>query len=190
MIIGDLDKPVGAVVPDVIRRVLESEDRGELLEVARLLDAAAKTERNIVFYTPIGAVKCRINWRSASPDDLRRTDGIMFVKLRSSAVSFVPKIGAAFDVGFEDYDGRLHVICLAMQQLYPGVDLLCFMLHTPTMEKQGVLRDGAPSVVSGKPSVDVDNGEPVAENEKSASAAALESVSKIPQPVDFDQVRE
>ena len=177
------------MVPDVIRRVLESEDRGELLEVARLLDAAAQTERSIVFYTPIGDVKCRINWRSASPEDLRRTEGLMFVKLRSSAVTFVPKAGAVFDVGFEDYDGRIRVMCMAQQQLYPGVDLLCFMLHTAAMEKQGVLKDGAPSVVSGKPSVNVDGGEPVADNEKSASAAALDSVSKINEPADFDQVR-
>jgi hypothetical protein len=177
-------------IPDVIARVLASDDRGELLEVARLLDAAQQSERSIIFYTPIGAVKCRINWRSASPEDLRKTEGLMFVKLRSSSVTFVPDAGAVFDVGFEDYDGRIRVMCMAQQQLYPGVDLLCFMLHTRAMEKQGVLRDGAPSVVSGKPSAAVDNDEPVAENEKAASVHEAAGALARRECEDFDKIRE
>lgn len=170
-------------MPEVIARVLASPEGPELVEVARLLDKASATERNIIFFTPVGDIKCRINWRSCSPSDLAKSGELFLIKLRSSSVAFVPKPGAVFDIGFEDYAGRISVVCLAPpQQLYPGVDLMCFLPHNSAMEKTGRLNDGAPSVVSGNPSDTVSKeGEPIVEHEKAASTDGLDFDRPRPQ---------
>jgi hypothetical protein len=167
-------------LPDVVGRVLDSQDRAELIEVARMLDRDSAQERYIIFYTPVGDIKCRINWLSCAPEALRTSDSIFFVKMRSSDVAFTPKSGAQFEIGFSGCGYKFDVVCLAPpQQLYPGVDLMCFLPHNTSMEKNGKLKEGAPSVVSGDPSDKVDtSGEPVADGEQSLSTK------------DFDVVRE
>jgi hypothetical protein len=167
-------------LPPAVLRVLNSPDRAELIEVAKMLDQGSKSERFIIFYTPVGDIKCRINWQSCEPDNLRGNENLFFVKMRSSDVAFTPKSGALFEIGFVGYAHKFEVVCLAPpQQLYPGVDLMCFLPHNPPMEKNGKLREGAPSIVSGAPSDMVDTaGEPVVAGEKSASV------------VDFDRPRD
>ena len=165
-------------VPSLIARVLASPDRGELLEVARMLEQGLKQDRYIIFHTPIGDIKCRINWQSCEPAQLKGSENIFFVKMRSADVAFTPKSGAVFEIGFVGYTRTFSMVCLAPpQQLYPGVDLLCFLPHNSAMEKTGKLADGSPSIVSGEPSNTTDKlGEPIVDGEKSASE-------------DFDRVR-
>ena len=165
-------------VPPLITRVLASPDRGELLEVARMLDQGSKQDRHIIFHTPIGDIKCRINWQSCEPEQLKGSENIFFVKMRSADVAFTPKSGAVFEIGFAGYARTFPMVCLAPpQQLYPGVDLMCFLPHNLAMEKTGKLADGSPSIVSGEPSNTTDKlGEPIVDGEKSASE-------------DFDQIR-
>ena len=167
-------------IPPAVARVLASADRNELIEVAKMLDQDSARERFIIFYTPVGDIRCRINWQSCEPEHLKGNDGIFFVKMRSSDVAFTPKSGALFEIGFAGYSHKFSVVCLAPpQQLYPGVDLMCFLPHNSSMEKNGKLNEGAPSVVSGAPSDKVDGGgEPVVDGEKAASV------------VDFDRARD
>ncbi len=167
-------------LPAPIARVLASPDRAELIEVAKMLDQCSKRERFIIFYTPIGDIRCRINWQSCEPENLRGSDSIFFVKMRSSDVAFTPKSGATFEIGFAGYSHTFSVVCLAPpQQLYPGVDLMCFLPNNSGMEKNGKLKAGMPSVVSGAPSDQVSlDGEPIVDGEKSASTQ------------DFDRARD
>ena len=159
------------LLPPAVLRVLDSPDRAELIEVAKMLDQGAKSERFIIFYTPVGDIKCRINWQSCEPENLRGSENLFFVKMRSSDVAFTPKSGALFEIGFVGYTHKFAVVCLAPpQQLYPGVDLMCFLPHNSAMEKNGKLQEGVPSVVSGSPSDTIDAaGEPVVAGEKSTT---------------------
>jgi hypothetical protein len=177
-------KAASAHVPDVITKLLASASRDELLEIANMLEAASRLSHRIVFHTPVGDIKCQVSWLSQAPGILLRSEGMFFVKMRSEAMVFTPKPGAVFDIGFEGADGRLTVVCLAEpQRLYPGVDLLCFMPHNSPVEKNGKLKDDAPSVVSGAPSNEIVNGEPVVAGEKPVAAVWPDTAK------DFDNVR-
>lgn len=175
-------RPSHQDVPDVVRQVLESSAREELIGVANFLQKRKKL--TLIFHTPIGDVRTRVDWCSNQPDDLLRGDNLMLVKVDSSESTFSPAPGAELDISFAEYAGKARVICLAPpQRLYPGVDLLCFLPQTQPVEKNGRLKDDAPSVVSGKPSDTTDAaGEPVAEGEKSAAIQ--------PTKMDFDKVRD
>lgn len=158
-------------VPDVILAVLNSDSRRELVEVARMLSETS--ERGLIFHTAVGDIHCRINWRSAHPAEIK--DELLIVKLRTSATTFIPKPGSIFEISFDDYAGRITVLCASTPcRLYPGVDLLCFIPQTTAMEKTGRLNEGAPSTVSGRPSDTVDAaGEPLVDGEKSAAVVKL-----------------
>lgn len=168
-----------SAVPPSIANVLVSPARGELIEIAKMLEQGAKQERFLIFYTPVGDIRCRINWQSCEPKDLHNNDNLFFVKMRSADVAFTPKAGAAFNIGFAGYAHSFSVVCLAPpQQLYPGVDLLCFLRQNSSMEKNGKLNEGAPSVVTGKPSNAVTaDGEPIVKGEEAVA-------------IDFDKVRD
>lgn len=170
--------------PEVITKLLASPARDELLGIANMLEAVSRSSYRIIFHTPVGDIKCQVSWLSQAPGVILRSEGMFFVKMRSDAMVFTPRPGAVFDIGFEGTDGRLAVVCLAEpQRLYPGVDLLCFMPHNSAVEKNGRLKEDAPSVVSGKPSNEVVNGEPVVSGEKPAATI-------WPAPgKDFDNVR-
>ena len=160
-------------IPIEILDVLKSPERHELLEVARHLRRSQEHARTLIFITPIGDIKCTVNWMSCNPGEISSAS-MFFVKTRANSLAFVPKPGAVFDISFEGYPGQTRVMCLAEpQRLYPGVDLLCFMLHNPGMEKNGQLKEGAPSVVSGSPSTEIIDDEPVADGEKPMSKAAF-----------------
>jgi hypothetical protein len=175
----DPQRPPSCQLPDVVERVLNSQGRNELIEVARMLDREALQERFIIFHTPVGDIRCRVTWLSCTPEALRTSDNLFFVKMRSSDVAFTPKSGARFELGFSGCNRKFDVVCLAPpQSLYPGVDLMCFLPHNTPMEKNGKLKEGAPSVVSGEPSNADNNGEPVVEGEKAANVT------------DFDILRE
>lgn len=167
-------------VPQAVLDVLDSPARNELVEVAKMLSASVNQKQHIIFHLDVGDIRCDISWLSQDPSTLLRSDRMFFVKMRSDSRMFTPKPGAVFDVGFHGMAGRLTVICLSEpQRLYPGVDLLCFMPHNPAVEKNGKLNDDAPSVVSGEPSNEVVDGEPVVKGEKPAQAPTQ----------DFDFVR-
>lgn len=173
-------------IPIEILDVLKSPERQELIEVAALLRRSHEHTRVMLFMTPIGDIRVTVNWMSCKPSDIN-PDGMFFVKTRANSLAFIPKPGAVFDVAFEGVKGQVSVVCLAApQRLYPSVDLLCFMPHTPFMEKTGQLNEGAPSVVSGRPSTVVVDGEPVAEGEEPMRKSAFAATSKF---ADFDQVR-
>ena len=179
-------------VPAVIRRVLNSPDSGELLEIAKLLDATNSKERFIIFMTPIGDIRCKMNWMSCSPSDIL-PDKLLFIKIRTASLVFIPKPGAAFDIGFADYPGRVSVVCMAEpQQLYPGIDLLCFMTHNPPVEKNGRLQERAPSVVSGEASNDVQDGEPTRTGERPFAVDSLTKAAVLRARLkpDWDETRQ
>lgn len=175
-------------IPVEILDVLDSPERAELLEVAKMLRRSQDSMHTMIFRTPIGDIKCPVNWMSCRPIDIN-DDSMFFVKTRPNSLAFIPKPGAVFDIAFEGMRGEARVVCLAPpQRLYPGVDLLCFMPHTPFMEKTGQLKEGAPSVVSGDPSTKIVDGEPVADGERpiSKSAFATGQLSRdfdIPRPL-------
>jgi hypothetical protein len=175
--------PVG--VPDVVARAMASH-REELLSVAEFL--VSRGGRTMVFHTEIGDIKCLVNWRSCNAQELGQPDRLFLVKLRSDAVVFTPKPGARLRVSFEDRPQPVGVVCLAApQKLYPGIDIMVFLTQSFRVEKTGKLADGAPSVVSGKPSDTVDEmGEPVVEGEKTADREQVKQAFVR----DFDKPRE
>ena len=173
-------------IPIEILDVLKSPERQELIEVAALLRRSHEHAKVMLFMTPIGDIRCTVNWMSCRPQDIN-PDGMFFVKTRANSLAFIPKPGAVFDIAFEGVDGQAKVVCLALpQRLYPSVDLLCFMPHTSFMEKTGQLREGAPSVVSGNTSTTVVDGEPVADGEQPMLKKAF-TFDKV-EP-DYDKLR-
>ena len=174
-------------VPAVIIDVLKSPERQELIEMAQLLRRSQDFTKSMLFITPLGDIKCTVNWMSCRPSEIS-TSSMFFVKTRANSLAFIPKPGAVFDIAFEGYPNAVKVICLVEpQRIYPGVDLLCFMPHNQFMEKTGQLKDEAPSVVSGKPSTHVVDGEPVADGEQPMKKEAFSHAS-APQK-DFDNFR-
>lgn len=132
-------------VPGIISKVLNSTDRQELLAIAEMLDRTSAKEQFIKFVTPVGDIRCKICWMSCRPDELKGSENLFFVKIRTADASFIPKSGAVFDVGFSDSGPTFSVMCLAPPQpLYPGIDLMCFLPHNNPMEKNGKLKDGVP----------------------------------------------
>lgn len=171
--VADLPQQLSkSTVPDVIARVLASESKSELLELAAFLDPHKKKRTmTLVFHTNVGDVLCGADWCSQDPTRLGEQTGILFVKTRKSASTFAPTEGVELDISFREHPGRIRVMCLApVMTIYPGVDLMCFLPQDASMEKNGKLADDAPSVVSGLASDTVDDGgEPIQAHEKSAS---------------------
>lgn len=168
--------PTTPAMPPALAKLIGTDAEDELMAVARFLDVRNKKKLTLVFHTPIGDVKCPVNWSSTESSQLHRSKHLLLILVRSSESMFVPRPGSELEISFLEHrdQPRLRVLCLAPpMQLYPGVgvDLLCFLPQTESVEKQGVLHDGAPSVVSGRPSdiVDAETGEPVISGEKSAS---------------------
>lgn len=183
-------------IPTVLQRVLGSEGEAELLAVAKIIDGRTSRPLGLVFHTPIGSVRTPVVWSSCHPDHVDEVQDLLLILVRSSDAMFVPDPGASFDISFAGRgDGsRLSVTCLARpMQLYPGVgiDLLCFLPHSAVVEKNGQLRAGAPSAVSGVKSDTVDeNGEPVVDGEKSASFRPAFRRTTEPDTEDFDRPRD
>ncbi len=184
-------EPVPAdILPPVLRRIFGTEAEDELMAVARLLDpAGGRKGLTLVFHTPIGDVRTPVNWCSHPADSIATANSLLLMIVRSSTSTFSPNPGAELEMSFAEYSGnpRLKVTCLASpMRLYPGasIDLLCFLPDTSGVEKNGRLKEGAPSAVSGLPSTEVDDhGEPVVEGEKSASVT-------LSPTEDFDVPRE
>lgn len=175
-----------ADLPQAIQRVLASVDRQELISVAEFM--LTRRKMTLIFHTSQGDARVGVDWCSARPGDIERWDALVLVKVVAGITSFAPNPGSTLDISFEGFNGRTKVIALAPpQRLYTGVDVLCFLPHSQVMEKQGVVKQGTPSVVSNLPSVGTDEaGEPVAAGEKSASASRREK----PITEDFDRPRE
>lgn len=153
-------------LPEVVVDVLRSPERDELIAVARTLRQARREPQSIVFHLQQGDIKCRYMWANVRLDALTG-DQMYVIKLRSVDMVFTPKPGTVLDIRTEPSGPAVSVVCLAAPlPIYPGIDLLCFMLHNDPMQKDGKLKEDAPSVVSGKPSTRVVNGEPVAEGEQ------------------------
>jgi len=178
-------------VPDVIMHVLESRDRQELIDLAEMLHRQRSSGRvlTLVFHTPVGDAKCDVGWCSIRAERLEDAKEMLFVKVRSDASNFAPNPGSRLEISFAQYPGRLSVTCLtAPQQLYPGIDLMCFLPDSYAMEKNGKLRKGAPSVVSGRPSDDVDDrGEPIISGENADDED--DETADIRTDVSFDVAR-
>lgn len=176
-------------LPPVLQRIFGTDAEDELMAVAKLLDPKNRKTLTLVFHTPIGDVRTAVNWSNHPPEHLCRAKDLLLIMARTSAATFSPNPGADLEISFAEYPDRprLKVTCLSPpMKLYPGVgvDLLCFLPHTESVEKTGQLKEGAPSVVSGRPSTRVDSaGEPVADGEKSASARHISEV-------DFAQAEE
>jgi hypothetical protein len=133
------------VIPSVIASVLSSPDGKELVAIATMLHANATKDQFIRFITPVGDIRCKICWMSCRPDELKDSENLFFVKIRTADASFIPKSGATFDVGFSATGPTYSVVCLAPPQpLYPGIDLMCFLPHNNHMEKNGKLNESVP----------------------------------------------
>jgi hypothetical protein len=186
----EVSAPAGAhsvTLPPVLQRIFGTDAEDELMAVAKLLDPKNKKTLTLVFHTPIGDVRTAVNWCSHPPEHLHRAKDLLLILVRTSVATFSPNPGSDLEISFAEHRfPRLKVTCLAApMRLYPGVgvDLLCFLPHTDTVEKNGQLQEGAPSVVSGRPSTHVGtDGEPVADGEKSAA-------QQLP-PKDWDRPRE
>lgn len=166
-------------LPDVVADVLQSPDRDELIAVARTLHYARREPRSIVFRLEQGDIKCRYMWSNVRLEALTG-DQMYVIKIRSADMVFTPKPGAILDVAHDAARAAVRVVCLtAPLSIYPGIDLLCFMLHTDPMQKDGKLKEDAPSVVSGKPSTHVVDGEPVADGERPAAATELRGTPAV-----------
>lgn len=165
------------------------------MAVAKLLDPHARKSLTLVFHTPIGDVRTSVNWSSHPPDNLSRARDLLLILVRTSAATFSPNPGSDLEISFAEYPDRprLKVTCLAPpMKLYAGVgvDLLCFLPHSEAVEKTGQLKEGAPSVVSGRPSTRVDeDGEPLVDGEKAASARDFATATPPVETVDFDKPR-
>jgi hypothetical protein len=183
-------------LPPVLQRIFGTDAEDELMAVANLLDPKARKTLTLVFHTPIGDVRTAVNWSSHPPEALSRAKDLLLILVRTASSTFSPNPGSDLEISFAEHrDRRLKVTCLAPpMKLYPGVgvDLLCFLPHTALVEKNGQLREGAPSVVSGNPSTHVDDdGEPVADGEKSAAwkSPSRQAAVDADVVVDFDVPR-
>lgn len=175
-----LGPPRGDSIPAVIRDVLNSPVKDDLIAVANMLKPGRQVD-TLIFHTPVGDIRCPAGWMSMSPAKfVDEQSSMLFVRVRSSEVSFVPKPGAMIEVSFTGVRGIVRVVILSEPvNLYPGVDLLCLLPYAALMEKTGAVQEGVPSVVSGRPSDTVVDGEPVVTGETPATAK-----------LDFDQTRE
>jgi hypothetical protein len=165
----------GVSLPPVLQRIFGTEAEAELMAVAKFLDPHSRQTLTLVFHTPIGDVRTPVNWSSYPPEQIHRAKDLLLILVRTSSSTFIPIPGSDLEISFAEHGGgRLRATCLAPpMRLYPGVgiDLLCFLPHVDaSVEKNGQLKDGAPSVVSGNPSTHTDEeGEPLADGEKAAS---------------------
>lgn len=158
-------------VHEVLRRVWLSADGAELLAVARVIEERGASSNSLVFHTPVGDVRIAVVDVNGDPASLPPTS-LFTVTVRDSNESFRPIPGVPMLVSLNRSNRRVMVTCLAEPaKLYKGlgIDLLCFVTQGLQVEKNGKIKEGAPSVVSGEPSVKTDNGEPVALGEKVAS---------------------
>lgn len=189
-------------VPDAVAQLLGTDAESELVAVARAIGQRNKNKLTLIFHTPIGDVKCPVSWSNVAPIGLARTRSLVLVLVRTSDTTFAPNPGSEVDISFAGTtESKLRVLCVAPpMNLYPGVgiDLLCFLPQITEMEKQGVLKAGAPSAVSGTPSNDFDevSGEPITTGESMPSvtyggppAAIIERQRRIAQ-LDFDRSRD
>lgn len=167
-------------VHETIQRVWDSPEGAELLAVARAIEERSKSRTSLVFHTPVGDVRVPVVEVNGDPSSMPPTS-LFTVTLRDSGDSFRPKPGVPLIVSLNRSGKQVTVTCLAEPaKLYKGlgIDLLCFVTQDSPVEKNGKLKEDAPSVVSGDPSTTVDQGEPVARGEKAASVK------------DFDVARE
>ncbi len=163
--------PSKPTVHEVIQRVWDSPDGKELLAVARVIEERSDSKNSLVFHTPVGDVRIPVVDVNGDPAMMGHMS-LFTVTVRDNGDSFRPLPGVPLVVSLNHSNRRVTVTCLAEPaKLYKGlgIDLLCFVTQDSPVEKNGKLEEGAPSVVSGNPSVKVDQGEPVALGEKAAS---------------------
>jgi len=177
-------------VPDIIRTVLDSPDRAELLSFARVLSTGIAGLGLMNIHLDIGTIKCKIGWRNWQLADVGKREDLLFVKTRPGGMPIDPKVGSQFWISFDEEPKKLWVTCLSVQPMFhAGVDLLCFMPDNLAMEKHGKITDESVSVVSGKPSTTVDDNEPVARGER-VKVKTQDAINVLEKAGSFDNIRE
>jgi len=188
---------VSPTLPPVLARILGTDNEDELMAVAKFIDERNKRSLKLLYHIPkFGVVSNAVNWCNVEPSNIHNEKNMILVMLRSKEAAFSPIPGSEVSISFVPHGStqgqaaypKAKVTCLTPPMpLYPhvGIDLLCFLPQTPpTVQKEGKLKEGAPSTVSGKASNSVDeDGEPIVEGEKSASLhKAADAVGGRPEP--------
>jgi len=117
-------------IPNAIRLALKSAHKDELVEIAKFLNNSAETKLTMVFHTPLGEARCRVEWMSVAPHALGKSTDLLLVKTRvdDSVFTFTPATGAELTVSVSGYPDKMVVTCIAPpQKLYPGVNIMCFL---------------------------------------------------------------
>lgn len=191
-------EPQKDILPPVLRRIFGTESEDELMAVAKFLDERNKRKLKLCFHLEVGNIATKVNWCNVSVEAFEHEKNMLLFMIHSREEQFSPRPGSDLVISLRSegpagarQSMAIRATCLTPpMQLYPnvGIDLLCFLPHSAAVvEKNGKLKEGAPSTVSGKPSEKVDEaGEPVAEGEKSASIDNI----RVPAKEDFDKPRE
>jgi len=151
-------------IPSVVLAALKTHP-AEVEAAASMLLSSRNTPR-LLFSLPVGDFMFRHLWSSQSVKELQHGDTLL-VRVRSSEMSFSPRVGAVMSLAEEKSPND----CVTVQSVakvteYAGVDMLVFIvLESVAMQKEGRIAQGAPSVVSGRPSTKIVDNEPLADDE-------------------------
>jgi hypothetical protein len=181
---GKVEEPEIVIEP-VLRRILSGPYKSRFLLLADWFDAATSDRgTEVSVETSVGKVKFSvIEWIN--------TPGFLKLIVDSGKMPFEPE--PMVPLVLRKNDDLYHVTCVSpLTPMFGDLPFAEIILVVDSvtnnqdnnMEKDAKLRIGnAPSTVSGKPSTQVDNDEPVADGEKAASLKGV-----LP-PQDFDVSR-
>ena len=125
----------------------------------------------LTFTLSEGAIRMKYLWASASVGAPPEHEVVIFRVLEDDLV-FSPKAGSLVRVTQKAAVGaeaEAMVECIARVRESETVDMLVLRVVKSGMEKTGRINDGAPSSLTGRPSVRVQDGEPLAEGESPPS---------------------
>ena len=129
--------PAAPAMPPALAKLIGTDAEDELMAVARFLDVRNKKKLTLVFHTPIGDVKCPVNWSSTESSQLHRSRHLLLILVRSSESMFVPRPGSELEISFWEHrdQPRLRVICLAppMQLVRPAEVCIISMRSMPLL---------------------------------------------------------
>lgn len=161
---------VASPLPPDIAHLMRGDHRSLLLKMATWLrDAVSGKTENVFIETDFGAIKFEvIDWTD--------TPGFVRLIVNEERLPFRPRPMATMRIIRNEKNYNVTCVATPMPMI-PGLPfselLLVINQHSNpnnNVEKDAKVRTGiTPSVVSGLPSTDIDNEEPVSDGEKSAS---------------------
>lgn len=152
------------------------------LSILRAMKRAQDAPQSVIFRTSVGGIRCRALWLWQSGD-------LLLSAFATESMAMEPALGVPMRMSAGRF-GEGDYICVASHSdPVVGVDLLAFIRYSHAVDKNGALKDDAPSVVSARESDTIsEDGDPIVAGEQ---AASLDLRSRtVPREADFDRPRQ